>query len=61
MPSLLLLFANTQGGVIVLGANIRARYMDYYNNRSYHQGIDLQIPAARYAAANRGLKSNTEV
>ena len=28
-----------------------ARYIDYYNTRRYHQGIDHQIPAARYAAA----------
>lgn len=28
-----------------------AHYIDYYNTRRYHQGIDHQIPAARYAAA----------
>ena len=28
-----------------------AHYIDYYNTRRYHQGIDYQIPAARYAAA----------
>ena len=43
-------YLNPEDNVIDLRKGV-ARYIDYYNNRRYHQGIDHQIPAVRYAAA----------
>ena len=43
-------YLNHKDNVIDLRKGV-ARYIDYYNNRLDHQGIDHQIPAARYAAA----------
>ena len=42
-------YLNPEDNVIALRKGV-ARYIDYYNNRRYHQGIDHEIPAARYAA-----------
>lgn len=44
------IYLNPENNVLDLRKGV-ARYIDYYNNRRYHQGIDHQIPAARYAAA----------
>ena len=43
-------YLNPEDNVIDLRKDV-VRYIDYYNNQRYHQGIDHQIPAARYAAA----------
>ena len=43
-------YLNPEDNVIDLRKGV-ARYIDYYNNRCYHQGIDHQILAVRYAAA----------
>lgn len=45
------IYLNPEDNVIDLRKGI-SRYIDYYNNRRYHHGIEHQIPAARYAAAN---------
>ena len=44
------IYLNPEDNVIDLRKDV-VRYIDYYNNQRYHQGIDHQIPAARYAAA----------
>lgn len=43
-------YLNPEDNVIDLRKGV-ARYIDYYNNRRYYQGIDHEIPAARYATA----------
>ena len=43
-------YLNPEDNVIDLRKGV-ARYIDYYNNRRYHQGIYHQIPAVLYAAA----------
>ena len=44
------IYLNPEDNAIDLRKGV-ARYIDYYNNRRYRQGIEHQIPADRYAAA----------
>ena len=44
------IYLNPEDNAIGLRKGV-VHYIDYYNNRRYHQGIDYQIPADRYAAA----------
>ena len=44
------IYLNPEDNAIDLRKGV-ARYIDYYNNRRYHQGIEHRIPADRYAAA----------
>lgn len=43
------IYLNIEDNVVDLRKGV-ARYIEYCNRR-YHQGIEHQIPAARYAAA----------